>query len=83
MTDLILILLGWIALAAGLTVLVVTLIKKLARRRGLSAELIAQLIMPEYERRARMYCRIYGFPESEWDRFASRAIGEIIMSARH
>jgi hypothetical protein len=44
-------------------------------------KLAEALEMPRYVQRAQMYCRIYGVPESEWERFQHRAIADIILEA--
>jgi hypothetical protein len=44
--------------------------------------MIEALCIPEYEMRARIYCKINGVPVEEWRRFASQAIGDIIMERR-
>lgn len=49
---------------------------------GISSAMFKAMCMPEYERRARTYCVINGMHPKEWERFASRAIGEIIMEAQ-
>lgn len=68
---------------AGATLVAAGIIGRPVRRgSGLSPSMIEALCIPEYEMRARIYCKINGVPVEEWRRFASQAIGDIIMERR-
>jgi hypothetical protein len=75
---------GVALIATGVGVLLWTLRKYANRPRGsgITSDMVDMLVMPHYERIARGYARIYGYPESEWPRFQHRAIAEIIKQAR-
>jgi hypothetical protein len=52
--------------------------RRLPRGSGITTELAELLRTPAYVLRAKAYCRAYGYPESEWKRFADRAFAEVV-----
>jgi hypothetical protein len=67
-------------IAVGIGALLATWLeyRRLPRVSGITPEMAELLTTPAYVLRAKAYCRAYGYPESEWERFADRAFAEVI-----
>jgi hypothetical protein len=72
-----------VAILAGSVLTSVGIINYRDRPRGsaITSDMFAIMVMPRFERLARGYPRMHGYPESDWPRFQHRAIADIIMQA--
>ena len=67
-------------IALGMGTLVATWLeyRRLPCGSGITPELAELLTTPAYMLRAMAYCRVHGYPESEWKRFEGQAFTELL-----